>query len=180
MSTPDLETVAIGAQAPDFELPDINGEETMRLSALQGQITVIDFWSYECPWSQRYDAYFAERVSGWAGQGILFFAINSNANESDDAVREALDERNLPFTVLRDAGNVVADAYGAVTTPHVFVVDRDGRLVYRGAVDDRAWRQEKANIDYLDAALEALSSGEEPEHPTSEPRGCTIVRHFEA
>jgi peroxiredoxin len=180
MFVPGTESVTIGAPAPEFALPIINGghDRTVRLSELRGQVVVIDFWSHECPWSRRYDPYFAERVSQWAGQGVHFFAINSNANETDEAVRAMLVEHDLPFTVLRDAGNLVADAYGAVTTPHVYVVDRDGKLFYRGAVDDRTFRQQEATVNYLDEALNTLLSGNSPAQAETQARGCTIVREF--
>ena len=176
MTAPDPDLLTIGGPVPDFDLPVIDGEESIRLSDLRGQIVVIDFWSHECPWSQRYEPYFAEQVGTWAQQGIRLLVINSNANESDVEVRAALDERRLSFTVLRDAGNAVADAYGAITTPHVYVIDREGQLAYRGAVDDLNWRQTEPNVHYLDEALAALLAGKAPEQAVSQPRGCTIVR----
>ena len=176
MSKSDIVSLALGAPAPDFELPAVNGDQTVRLSDLRGHVVVIDFWSSECPWSQRYDPYFSERMPVWAEQGIRFLAVNCNADETDEQVRVALAEHGLPFTVLRDAGNVVADAYGAITTPHVFVVDRDGKLAYRGAVDDRTFRQKVATVKYLDEALAALLAGRAPEQAHTKARGCTIVR----
>jgi peroxiredoxin len=146
------------------------------LSDLRGQLVVLDFWSHECPWSRRYDPYFAGQVEAWAGRGIRFLAVNSNADEADEAVRATLAECGLPFDVLRDAGNVVADAYGALTTPHVYVLDREGRLAYRGAVDDLTWRQVEPRVHYLDEALAALLAGRAPERAVTAPRGCTIVR----
>lgn len=159
MTPPDPDKLDIGASTPDFELPVIGGQERVRLSDLRGQIVVLDFWSHECPWSQRYDGYFAERVGEWAGRDIRFVAVNSNANEPDEAVLAALAERGLPFAVLRDAGHTVADAYGAITTPHVYVVDREGRLAYRGAVDDLNWQRTEPDVRYLDEALADLLAG---------------------
>lgn len=178
MTLPDPDTLTLGTLAPDFDLPLVNGDGTIHLADLRGSLVVVDFWSAECPWSVKYDPHFAQRLPVWTSQDIHFLAIDSNADEDDVQVREALAARNLPFPVLRDAGNVVADAYGAITTPHIYVIDRDGRLAYRGAVDDRTFRQPEPTLNYLDEALDALLAGQNPPHAESRPRGCTIVRRF--
>jgi peroxiredoxin len=177
MSDLQLAELAIGAPVPDFILPVINRGDQIRLSDLRGHFVVLDFWSAECPWSVKYDAYFHQRVPVWAGQNIRFMAINSNADESDDQVRAEMAARELAFSVLRDRGHEVADAYGATTTPQLFVVDREGLLAYRGAIDDRTMSEEPT-VNYLDRALEALRAGKTPELASTRARGCTIVRQL--
>ena len=104
-------------------------------------------------------------------------SIAANRSESVREVEEAAKTRRLP-TVLLDAQQVVADLYDAVTTPHTFVVDREGILRYRGAVDDVTFRQRKATRFYLEEAVEALLDGRLPELPETQPYGCTIVREI--
>jgi hypothetical protein len=84
--------------------------------------------------------------------------------------------RKVPF-VLRDADGSVADRYGAQTTPHVFLINRQGILRYRGAVDDVSFRQREPTRFYLREAVEALLAGRLPEVADVQPFGCTIVRY---
>lgn len=169
----------IGAVAPDFTLTDALSGEVYSLSALRDRIVVLDFWSGECPWSRQYDAYFIERAPVWADQGIVLLHLASNASETSADIDEVADELEINVPILYDAGNVIADAYGAVTTPHVFVVGPEGRLAYRGAIDDRSFRQREATVNYLDNALSALLAGQMPNPAETQPYGCAIVRQYD-
>ena len=111
----------------------------------------------------------------WGGEVVLL-SIAANRNESIQSVEEAAKTRNLP-TVLIDAEHVVADLYEAVTTPHAFVVDREGILRYRGAVDDVSFRQHEPTRFYLREAVEALLAGRPLEVTESQSFGCMIVRY---
>ena len=111
------------------------------------------------------------------GQDVQLLSIAANRNESAQIVADAARARRLP-TVLLDEEHVVADLYEAVTTPHVFVVDREGILRYRGAVDDVTFRQRKATRFYLEEAVEALLHGRVPELQETPAYGCTIVREI--
>jgi peroxiredoxin len=125
--------VNIGQTAPDFELPDLNGQ-LHKLSDHRGRIVVLNFWSAQCPHAVRTD----ELIQGWRpawGQAVAVFFIASNRNESRVEIAEAARQQHLT-PVLIDREHVVADMYDAQTTPHVFLIDALGRLRYRGAVDD--------------------------------------------
>lgn len=167
----------IGEPVEDFALPGLDGR-TYRLADYLGQIVVITFWSASCPWSKLYDAYFQGRWQEWEHQGIRLLAIASNADESEADLRQAAAEAGLRFPILLDQGNVIADRFEAITTPHVFVIDAAGRLAYRGAVDNRQFRRE-ATVNYLDEALASLRAGRRPDIQDTPPRGCTIVRALE-
>jgi peroxiredoxin len=172
-----FEPLPPGVPAPDFTLPDLAGHP-IQLSALRGGIVVVVFWSANCPWAQRYDGYFNRKAAEWAGEGIALLAIDSNADESPESIREAVRERGLTFRVLLDEGNRAADAYGAVTTPHVFIIDRDGIVVYQGAVDDTTFRRREPTISYVDEAVAAMLAGDPLPHAVTPAYGCTIVRAF--
>jgi hypothetical protein len=103
--------------------------------------------------------------------------IAANRNESAEAVAEAARARRLP-RILRDVEHVVADLYEAQTTPHTFVIDREGILRYRGAVDDVAFRQKIPTRFYVEAAVEALLEGRIPEAQATPAFGCVIVREI--
>jgi peroxiredoxin len=163
----------INETAPDFELPDLD-RRLHRLGDLRGQMVIINFWSCECPQSERTDSQLKELASGTDDSPVLL-SIASNRNESAQAIASVARARGLP-TVLLDAEHEVADRYGAQTTPHVFVIDAEGILRYRGAVDDVTFRQRHASRFYLRQALDALRRGEPPPVPETLAYGCSIVR----
>jgi peroxiredoxin len=156
-------------------LTSIDGQP-YRLSDYAGRIVVLDFWSAQCPWSQHYDAWLAEQARRWAAQGIHLLAVAANVDEDTALIAAIAAERGLSFPILLDPGCCVADAYGAETTPHIFVIDRAGRLAYRGAIDDRSFRQRTATRRYLSDALEALLAGRLPNPAETPPYGCALVR----
>ncbi len=164
-----------GNTAPGFVLADLDGM-THCLADYVGDVVVLDFWSAECPWSCHYDGWLVERASEWARDGVRLLAIASNVNETVAFLRETVAERGITFPVLLDPGSAVADHYGAVTTPHIYVVDQTGKLAYQGAIDDRTFRQREASVNYLDQAIAALLAGHEPDPARTDPYGCTIVR----
>lgn len=160
---------------PDFELPDLQGK-FQRLSDFRGVIVIINFWSAECPHSERTDRSMMEHLAQWGGD-VVMLSIAANRNESIRMLEEAASTRRLPI-VLIDAEHVVADLYGAQTTPHAFVIDREGILRYCGAVDDITFRQRKATRFFLEEAVEALLDGRMPDLAETSAYGCTIVREI--
>ena len=112
----------------------------------------------------------------WGGD-VVMLPIAANRNETIEMVEEAAKTRRLPI-VLIDADHLVADLYEAQTTPHAFVVDREGILRYRGAVDDASFRQRTPSRFFLDEAVESLLEGQFPVLTESPAYGCTIVREI--
>ena len=166
--------IQINQPAPEFELTDLKGDSHL-LAAAHGQVLVLNFWSSECPWAQRGDEIIAKLKPSW-GDRVELWSIASNANETDEQLALAAAARE-PGLVLRDAEHVVADLYGAVTTPHLFVIDEQGVLRYRGAPDDTSFRQREPTVHYLKDAVEALLNGREPNPAVTAGYGCTIMRH---
>lgn len=165
----------INEPAPDFELPDLQGFPH-KLCDTRGKIAIINFWSAECPHSQRTDQYLASLLEKWGGE-VVMLSIASNRNEPVQMVAEVAQARRTP-TVLLDSEHRVADLYDAVTTPHVFVLDRQGILRYRGAVDNITFRHRKATRFFLQEAVGALFNGKIPELQETSPYGCSIVREI--
>jgi len=106
---------------------------------------------------------------------VVLLPVAPNSIESVQAVREAAQVRRLP-PVLLDAGHHVADLFQAVTTPHIFVIDREGILRYAGGVDNTSFRLRRPTRFYLDEAVEALLAGRLPEVAETPAYGCAIVR----
>jgi peroxiredoxin len=161
--------------AHDFELPDLRGV-SHNLSNYRGKIIIINFWSAECPHSERTDQYLLTLLERWNGEVVLL-PIASNRNESAQMVAEAAEARRVP-QVLIDSEHVVADLYEAITTPHAFVLDREGILRYRGAMDDMTFRRREATQFFLRDAVESLRNGQLPPLGETPAYGCTIIREI--
>ncbi len=161
--------------APDFELPDLQGIPH-KLSDYRGKIVIVNFWSAECPHSERTDQYLVSLLGQWSGK-VVMLSIAANRNESAQRVAEAAKTRGVP-RVLIDAEHIVADLYEALTTPHAFLVDRAGILRYRGAVDNITFRQREATRFFLQEAVEALLHGQLPALSETPAYGCVIVREI--
>jgi peroxiredoxin len=161
--------------APDFELPDLRNHLHI-LSDYLGKIVIINFWSADCPHSERTDRYLLTLLENWDGEVVLL-PVASNRNESAPMAAEAAQARRVP-QVLLDSEHVVADLYDALTTPHIFVLDREGILRYRGAVDDITFRRREATRFFLRDAVEALLKGDLPALNETPSYGCTIIREI--
>jgi peroxiredoxin len=158
--------------APELELPDLQGA-SHRLSDYRGRIVVLNFWSGECPWSERADRHLLEVLQPWAERAALL-SVASNANEPEDLIRTAARQRGVT-PILRDSAGSAARLYGARATPHAFVIDEAGILRYQGAVDDVTFRQRRASRWYIREAIEALLHDRLPALQEAPPYGCSIV-----
>lgn len=183
-------TLALGQRANGaLTLPDIDGK-TQNAHDLMGKVTVVSFYSIKCPVQAAWDQRLAQIQKDFEGQGVVFLHIDSNVTEIGEAppkaegdakpyanIRDHLKEKNLPFRVLVDHGNKVADLFEAKTTPHVYVFGQDGKLVYKGAVDDD---QKDKNADkrtnWLRDVLGKLTKGEKVEPFSTKEEGCSIKR----
>jgi peroxiredoxin len=161
----------IGDEAPTFSLPATDGSE----HGPDG-ITVVVFTCNHCPYALAWH----ERLTQVAREyDVTFLAVNPNDAEryprdSLDAMRQRVqDDGGWPHPYLHDASQEVARAYGARTTPDVFVLDERRRLRYRGA-PDADYRDESANAAWLREALDAVLAGQAPARPETAPVGCSV------
>src|SRR5438105_957979 len=126
------ENVEIGKKAPGFTLPDQNGRP-VSLSDYRGKIVDLEWINPDCPFVQRH--YAAKTMTTLAARnadkGVVWLAINTNGDEKKNAAFAS--SNALPYPILHDTGDV-AKAYAAKTTPHMFVIDRDGKLAYAGGI----------------------------------------------
>jgi len=165
----------INIPAPDFALPDLEGN-VQKLSCHRGKIVIVNFWSAECPHSERTDRSMMACLVQW-GSDVELLSIAANRNESAQVLEDVAKTRRIP-RVLLDAEHIVADRYEAVTTPHAFVIDREGILRYRGAVDDVTFRHRTATRFYVEEAVEAMLDGRVPGSQETTAYGCAIVREI--
>ena len=165
----------INQLVPNFELADLHGN-VHQLNQYRGKIVIVNFWSCECPHSERTDKAIMSMFVQWQDY-VVVLSIAPNRNESLEDIKNISETRHIP-KVLIDADCQVANLFEAVTNPHVFVIDRDGILRYQGSVDDVKFRQKIPTRFFLDEAVEALLAGHLPEVQDSPAYGCAIVREI--
>jgi peroxiredoxin len=168
-------TLAIGAQAPSFELPDTDGR-THSLPA--GEPAVVVFTCNHCPYALAWHDRILAVARDYSDR-VRFFAVNPNDGvrypaDSFDAMKERVRaDGGWPLPYLRDETQEVAVAYGARTTPDVFVIGADGRLRYRGA-PDADYRDDSQDASWLREALDQVLRGKDPDPAETDPVGCSI------
>jgi peroxiredoxin len=158
----------------------ISGTEVGRVSAPKlelnpaAQTTVVVFLSAKCPCSAGHMEALRALASEYSKTGIRFVGVHSNADETAEFAAPVFHKLRLPFPVVHDPGAKIADAYGALKTPHVFVVHH-GEIVFSGGVDD-SQASDTARKHYLRDALGAVAAGRKPEHAQVRALGCQIKR----
>jgi peroxiredoxin len=168
-------TVSIGAQAPHFELPDTDGANH---SPDGNAASVVVFTCNHCPYALAWHDRIMAAARDYGDRGVRFLAINSNdaqryPRDSYEAMKQRVASEGWPLPYLHDESQEVARAYGAQTTPDVFVLDGERRLRYRGAPDSD-YDDPSQKAAWLRAALDAVLAGEDPAPAETKPIGCSI------
>lgn len=170
-----VKTLPLGSPAPDFKLKDQNGQE-QTLASYKGKIVVLDFSSIACPYSRGVDPDLQELVTAYGPKGVVFLGIDSHKSTTPEDIKKYLTEKKLDHPVLKDAGNVYADAVGAARTPEIYILDKDQKLAYHGAFDDRKVPEKKGETCYVKNALEDLLAGRSVKTAQMDAWGCAIAR----
>ncbi len=170
----------IGAQTPDFNLKDYDGKEHS-LSANKGKIVLISFTSQQCPVSNGLEPAFAKLAEDYSAKGVVFFSIDSHAQTTPAqiakyAATENKTGKKLPYPILKDLDNKYADTMGAKRTPEIYIVDKDGKLAYHGAIDNQKPASDSGYKNYVGAALDELLAGKPVSEPKHSAYGCGIKR----
>jgi peroxiredoxin len=166
----------IGTEAPTFTLPDTDGTEH---SPGDARATLVVFTCNHCPYALAWHDRLLDVARDYADRGVRVLLVNPNDAErypadSLEAMKERVDaDGGWPAPYLRDESQEVARAYGARTTPDVFVLDSDVTLRYRGA-PDADHRDPSLNAGWLREALDALLAGQDPPQAETEPVGCSV------
>ena len=167
--------LAIGAAAPDFTLPDADGR-AHTLASLKGKAgTVILFVATKCPVSNAYNARMQKLAEDYRAKGVNVVGINSNVKELAAEVKQHAADKGLTFTILKDAGNVVADTFSAQVTPEAYFLDAAGKLVYRGRIDNSR-NGDSITSSELREAIDATLAGKPVEKSEVKAFGCSIKR----
>jgi peroxiredoxin len=168
---------AIGAAAPAFDLKTLEGKSFSLADAEKtNSFVVLMFIATQCPYSNAYNDRMRDMAAAYARKGVLFVGINSNSTETVDEAAAHAKKHGFAFPVLKDPGNTVADLYDARRTPEVYVVGKDGKLLYHGRIDDNSDDAAKVTSPDLKNALDALLAGQPVAKAETKAFGCTIKR----
>jgi peroxiredoxin len=174
----------IGAPAPAFSLTDSNGK-TVALADFKGKTVVLEWTNHECPYVRKHYGGNAMQAlqKKWTGQGVVWLTLISSAPGTQGHVspqqanKLTADRSAAPSAVLFDPKGDVGRAYGAATTPHMYVITGAGTLVYMGGIDDKPTsRLEdlKTAKNFVDLALDEVAQGKPVSVTTAHPYGCSI------
>ncbi|MBS4028576.1 MAG: thioredoxin family protein [Ignavibacteriales bacterium] len=174
----ELPELKIGEAVPSFSLKNYDGKEfslDKTRKEKENKFTVLMFISTECPVSNAYNERMAKLYDKYSKKNVTIFGINANKEETIADIEEHSKEHKFLFPVLKDNGNKIADLYGALVTPEVYVLDKEGKLLYHGRIDDKRKVEEVTSKD-LENALDALLAGKEIAVKETTAKGCTIKR----
>ena len=184
LGRPALAAPEIDAPAPDFRATDASGR-AHALADERGRVVVLEWTSDACPYSHKhYDSGTMQRLQRSAtGQGVVWFTVMTAPQGSAEFMTPAEARawarkvRSHASALLLDTDGRLARAYEARTTPHMFVIDKTGRLVYMGGIDDRPYTDPaslKGATNYVALALAELRAGRPISHPVTRPYGCSV------
>jgi peroxiredoxin len=179
-----LFTLANAAEAPAFTLTDTNGTEHS-LADFKGKVVVLEWFNHGCPFVKKhYDKGNMQALQKtYTDKDVVWLAIISSAEgkqgfDTPEGHNKTAKEKGTNATaILIDADGTVGKAYGAKTTPHMYVIDAEGQLVYQGAIDDKRSTSPDdiaSSKNYVSAALDAVLAGEAVEVAKTTPYGCGV------
>ena len=177
---PVLAVGAVGETAPGFQLKDLNGK-THSLADYKGKVVVLEWVNPNCPFSDRHAR--EKTMSNLAKKhgSVVWLGINSTSASHDNFLKPAehkawAQKNGVNYAVLYDETGKVAKAYDAKTTPHMFIVDEQGKIAYNGAIDDDPPGRNDAakRKNFVDGGLIAELAGKKADPAATKPYGCSI------
>jgi len=190
-STPPAPTAAlptpaelVGKPAPDFTLPDLDGN-SVSLASFKGKTVVLEWFNPKCPFvvAAHTKGSLVDAAKRHADAGVVWIAVNSGApgkQGNEVAVNvEGAKAWSLTHPVVRDEDGQIGRAYGATNTPNMFVIDGTGVVRYAGAVDnspdgEAASPEGGTLVKYVDAAIADLAAARPVATPSTKPYGCGV------
>jgi peroxiredoxin len=174
----------IGKPAPDFTLKDYDGKE-VHLADHRGKTVVLEWFNPECPFvrASHTKGSLKETAKNRTAKGVVWIGINSAAagkqGYGPERVQAGKQEFGLSHPIVADETGKVGRLYGATNTPQMYVIDGQGVLVYKGAIDNSPDGEGESPaggklINYVDAALDDLAAGRPVAMPVTKPYGCSV------
>lgn len=173
-----------GEASPDFSLKGADGKD-YKLSQFKGKTVVLEWFNKDCPYVRKfYDNKVMQALQKeQTGKGVVWLTMVSSAAGKEGAIEPAAATKLItdwgmsPTAILFDNKGEVGKAYGAKTTPHMYVINKEGKLAYMGAIDDRPSATKKSlegAQNYVTAALTSLEKGEAVKTASTTPYGCSV------
>jgi peroxiredoxin len=174
----------IGKPAPGFTAKDAKGG-MVSLEKLKGKVVVLEWLNYDCPFVKKHYASgnLPKLQESYTGKGVVWLTVSSAAEgkqgylDASKMIERSDKEGNKASHILMDTDGVVGKAYNAKVTPHMFIINKEGVLVYDGAIDSKATTKadDIESADKLFAnALDAVLAGKEVENAKNAPYGCGV------
>lgn len=174
----------LGQPAPDFTAPDLQGKN-VKLSDYRGKFVVLEWTNPDCPYVRRHynSGNMPSLQKELAAKDVVWLTVNSTSQSSsefkspDQMAKWMAEKGAAPKVTLIDKESKVGRLYDARTTPHMYVVDPQGKLIYAGAIDDKRWNTEagtKNANNHVRAALGEAMSGKPVSVASTSPYGCTV------
>ncbi|MBC7661187.1 MAG: thioredoxin family protein [Chitinophagaceae bacterium] len=184
ISTPVLADAVPGKDAPNFEVKDASGK-TQKLSDYKGKWVVLEWFNKGCPFvKKQYSSNTMQKLQKtYTDKGVVWLTVNSSAKgkegyvEPTQALADAKERGASPTAILIDTDGKVGHAFGAKTTPHMFVITPDQKVAYAGAIDDNDSADPKVipqSKNYVAAALDSGLAGKPIATVSSRPYGCGV------
>jgi peroxiredoxin len=168
----------IGEAAPAFTLHDINGK-SHSLADYAGKIVVLEWINPECPFVVRH--YNLDTMTNLASKhkDVVWLAIATGGTADAESLKTFAQKESISYPILLDSEGTVGKAYGAKKTPHMYIVNKDGKLAYMGGIDDQEIGEPNAplkegTVNYVDKALTELASGSTVSQAETKAYGCGV------
>ena len=175
---------SVGQQAPTFSGKDSQGK-TVSLAQYRGKYVVLEWTNRDCPYTKKqYDSGNMQALQQeWTGKGVVWLTVLSSAPGGQGYLDAAGENAQLarvhahPTAAILDPGGEIGKLYSAKTTPHMFIIDPEGKLIYAGAIDDKATTDTadvKIAKNYVSAALTEAMAGQPVQVASTRPYGCSV------
>jgi len=166
-------------KAPDFKLKNHDGKE-VKLADYKGKIIVLEWFNQECPFVKYHyekKSTMKELAAGYKDKKVIWLAIDSTNHQKTEKNRKYAERHKILHPILDDRSGKVGKAYKATNTPHIFIINTDGKIAYNGAIDNTPLGKvpkDKESINYVDEALKELISGKTVSIAKTKPYGCSV------
>ncbi|MEY2551416.1 MAG: hypothetical protein QOG12_1560 [Verrucomicrobiota bacterium] len=175
---------AVGSNAPDFSLTDSNGK-TQSVSQYKGKYVVLEWFNPECPFVKKHygSGNMQKLQAEFTGKGVVWLSIDSSAPglegylTAEQANAKITEWKTKQTALVLDPDGKAGRSYGAKNTPHMFVINPDGKIVYEGAIDSKATPNPSdiaSSTNYVKVALEESLSGKTVSNANTKPYGCSV------
>ncbi|MFT3683561.1 MAG: thioredoxin family protein [Phycisphaerales bacterium] len=170
----------IGEKAPEFTLKDTEGKD-VKLADFKGKIVVLEWFNPGCPFVKKHHETLdtmTKTAAAYKDKGVVWLAVNSGSEGKQGAAAEenakAKKDWKIEYPILLDTKGETGKAYGAKTTPHMFVIDKDGKLAYAGAIDNNSSPKTAGEKNYVKNAVDELLAGKKVSESETTSYGCNV------